>query len=128
MEKERFFVEHEGAVAEPGVAALLEGGFVEAYLASISRVPYKLTAAGRAAAAVAVPPPDAEAEPAAPPAMAIHKYFLAQIVAAKQAPWFHDVEMEAMLDEGLLEPDVASTKRHAPLRLTAKGAEALKAA
>lgn len=104
--------------AERMVAELLKDGLIEAYKHDISRVPYKLTARGLEEAKSAAPETDN---------VALRAHILQSILTAsgkKPVPWFHDVELEAMLDDGLVAPDDASTKRYAPYRLTQKGREA----
>ena len=104
---------------ESAVTALYEEKLIEAYEAGISRAPYKLTAAGKAEA-IKTGKPETDAA-------ALRAYFLASVLAAsgkkQTGPWFHDIEHESMLEDGLLEVS-DSGKRYAPFRLTAKGQKA----
>jgi len=104
---------------ERAVSRLYEEKFIEAYEAGISRAPYKLTAKGKAEA-VKTGKPETDAA-------ALRAYFLASVLAAsgkkQTGPWFHDIEHESMLEDGLLEVS-DSGKRYAPFRLTAKGLKA----
>lgn len=111
---------NDASTRELAVTTLYKEGLLEAYESGISRAPYKLTAKGKAEAV--------KVGKAEPDDAALRRYFLEAIQLAagkKLGPWFHDVEHESMLDDGLLEVAGDSAKRYAPFRLSAKGIEAI---